>query len=262
MTGHTQSVKRWTTILGATFCVLVAGISYQLWQDAKSINVQQPLDDLASTVRIVRPDFADMNLARNDEGWQIQSPCNLAVNVQRLQPLLSALTPSTFQYQADEVDLEAAGLVTPLATVYINEQQYRIGHTDLRGERRYVQRGNTVEFAPEWVLSLVNGGMTALAKLELFTAPLQLLVRMEENGTSHDLSSPQILESWQGISAQQIISWPPPAGEPSLDYRLQATDINGNAQTLMVYNTKQFTAVKHEEAACAYILDTDSLPDS
>lgn len=262
MTSHTKSMQRWTAILGTTFCALITGMGYLLWQDTKAIDDQKPLTDLASSVSIQRPGFTDIDLLRNSNGWQMLSPCNLDVNEQRLTPLLDALTPATYQYRSTEVDLEAAGLVAPLATVYINEQEYRIGNTDLRGERRYVQRGNAVEFAPEWVLSLVNGGITALSKLELFTTPLQQLVRVDETGSSRDLSSKDTLSAWQNISAQQIVSWPPPNTELTLGYQLQTTDINNNKKTLLVYNTDQFVAIRPEGGACAYILNIDSLPDS
>lgn len=260
--GHTQSVRRWTLVVGATLCALLAGMGYLLWQDAKSGSAIQPNALQASSLRIHRPGFDDIDLIKGADGWQIQSPCTIAVNEQRLTPLLGALASPNYQYEASEVDLEAAGLTKPLASVFINEQEHRIGNTDLRGDRRYILRGNVVELAPEWVLSLVNGGLTAIARLKLFTTPLQQILHTDIDGTSRDLSSTQSLSDWQEISAEQIITWPPTTGELDLSYTLQVSDTLNTMKTLQVYNTEQFVAIRHEGAACAYILGTDSLPES
>ena len=267
MSTHTQLLQRWIAVLLAAIGILATLMMYQLWRDSQTALQLPPGTADAATIRIEREGSDDITLARNGASWFIETPCELSANEQRLEPLLGALTPGVHQYEASDVDLQAAGLVSPLATVTINETAYRIGNTDLSGERRYVQRGNQVAFVPEWVLSLVNGGVTALADLAVFADPLEQLTLTDDQGSEIVLSTADQLRPWQDLSAQQIITWPPEdtaLPQPSLQISASAT--NGDSLLYTVYNTEKFTALTLagktlSGKSCAYILPLDTLPN-
>ena len=271
MSSHTQLLQRWIAVLLAAIGILATLMMYQLWRDSQT-DLQLPPGNVdASTIRIEREGFEDITLARNGASWSIKTPCELSANEQRLEPLLGALTPGVHQYEASEVDLQAAGLVSPLAIVTINETAYRIGNTDLSGERRYVQRGNQVAFVPEWVLSLVNGGITALADLAVFAEPIEQLTLTDDQGSEIVLSTADQLRPWQDLSAQQIITWPPEDTAPQPSLQLSASATNGDSLLYTVYNTEKFTALKLTGKtlagktlagkSCTYILPLDTLPN-
>lgn len=260
LSSHGRTVKRWALVLSVTFGVLSSAMVYLIWRDGQSHDALVPSSE-ASSILIQRTDFDDVQLSKNDGQWRIEAPCSLAANEQRLEPLLGALTPGAHQYQSGEVDLEAAGLDTPLAIVHINGIEHKLGNTDLSGDRRYVQRGDVVEFVPEWVLSLVNGGVTALATLEIFAKPLVSIKLIKGNGMNLMVDSAGEPEVWQDITAQQIVTWPQPDNDPEVSYTLQTTATDGMQQSFAVFKTDAFVALQLEGAACAYILPADALPE-
>lgn len=260
MSSHTHSLKRWTAILGTTFCMLVSGMLYVIWRDGQTDKDTSTANVEILDIRVLREGFEEIQLSKIEEQWQIESPCKLTANEQRLSPLIGVLTPDTHLYTASEVDLDAAGLTNPKAIVYINGVEHRIGNTDLHGERRYVQRDNVVIFAPEWVLSLINGGVTAFAQLEIFSEPLSRMIINDDRGNSRDLDLPDELTLWQNLSAQQISTWPLPDAGSTQHYQIQAIDTNNNKHLYTVYENESLTAIRLDGAACAYILPADALP--
>lgn len=261
MTSHSTSLKRWAMALSLTLSTLVGGMAYLLWQDAQQMSSDQEIAAEVSSIRIQREAFDDIVIVKNDGQWMMESPCPLLVNEQRLMPLLNVLQPGALQYQAGEVDLFTAGLETPSAIVYLDDLEHRIGNTDLSGDRRYLQRGSTVELIPEWVLSLVNGGVTALARLELFTDTLGSLAIVDDQGIVEERSTAEELGPWQNLAAQQISTWPVEDAPAEPSYSLTATNVQGNSQTLAVFEAERFIAIRFEDAKCAYILGPDELPE-
>ena len=262
MSTHTQSLRRWTLGLGGVTFVLAASMFYIMWNDRQ---LSEPLDSnslaQASALRIVRDGFPDIHLSRDGLSWNIDQPCSATANIQRLEPLLGALQPGAHQYTADEVDRQAAGLQTPEAIVYIDDVEFRIGQTDLQGERRYIQHDEVVEFAPEWVLSLINGGLTAFADPTLFLQPVDQLQITDEQGDTRIISSAPELQQWQTLSAQQVVTWPLPDNAITPQNSTQS-QVSTASQTYQVYKTEKLTALYAEDAGCAYILAPDSLPTS
>ena len=263
MSNHTRSLHRWTKLLTGVFCALALSMVYLIWSDGQKNDAVAPVTE-ATSIRIKRDGFDDIQLSRREEAWYIDAPCELPANLQRLEPLLGALAPGAHHYNASEVDLEAAGLIAPLAIVHINEVEHRIGNTDLNGDRRYVQRDNSVAFVPEWVLSLVNGGVTALANLEVFPRPLNSMRLVKADGSSTTLDSAEQLVAWQALTAQQIVTWPLPAEDENSQleaaYTLQPDEQTDEALALTVYENESFTALLRADEACAYILPVGSLP--
>ena len=263
MSTHTQLLRRWTLGLSSVFVAMAAVMLYLLWQDRQLASSPATGGHAQATaLRIKRNGFPDIVLSKAGTGWNIDEPCTAAANFQRLEPLLGALQPGALQYAADEVDREAAGLLTPEATVYIDDVEYRIGSTDLQGERRYVQHDEVVEFAPEWVLSLINGGLTAFAEPTVFTQPLTSLQVTDESGDTQTITENPELQAWQSLSAQQIVIWPlPNETVEAVDAgQLLASSVGQATETLTIYNTDKLTALHAGDDSCAYILPPDSLP--
>lgn len=191
--------------------------------------------------------------------WTIIEPCELPANPQRLHPLLDALTPSAHSYAAADVDLDTAGLTHPEAVIELDGQRLLLGRTDLSGDRRYARNGDRVQFVPEWVLSLVEGGLSALASLDIFPQPLTGLEVKDAPGNDGELAD------WQALTAVQIVTWPLQDGEQATaSHELLARfgDYDGQARKLALHVYPSYAALRYENAQCAYILPVSSLPDS
>ncbi|MGQ7846844.1 hypothetical protein ACUNV4_20335 [Granulosicoccus sp. 3-233] len=264
---HSQKIQRLLYTGCLLLVVLLCLIAFVWWSDQHSSRQTQAIAYSGQSLRIERPGFATIALTRQeDEQWRIVEPCPLPVNDQRLQPLLDALAPAAHGYASSEVDLDAAGLLDPAAVVYLDEQRLVLGGTDLSGERRYLQRGERVEFVPEWLLSMLNGGLSALAVLEVFPTGLDALSAL--SSPTDDMTLPALnltadsLEQWRTLSAQQIVSWPLADSETAIAARHLEADIAGQRTPLTLHDFQHFLALRFENAACAYIMPRTSLPDS
>lgn len=251
---HTTRLHRLAWTLGLCLIVLLCVITVLIWKDHNH-QTDALADQRADTVRLLRPDFPELHIKREADGWRMNAPCQMAVNEQRLEPLLGALQANSHQYAASEVDLEAAGLSPSQATVYLNEQRIEIGKTDLQGDRRYVLRQDTVEFVPEWVLSLINGGVSAFAQLHPFGEQLEQLAVNDQAPVDE-----QELRSWQNLSAQQIIEFSTLELDDNNESMHAAATIDGKRFIVELHEASDFIALRFAGAACAYILPTDSIP--
>lgn len=262
MTARTHLQKTHRRIIQASLllCALLLTVGVVHWNDVREADSVTERADTVHSIRLQRPGFPDIDLLRqSDEHWRIVEPCVLPVNGQRLAPLLDALSPTAHSYAAAEVDLETAGLSKPQAVVQLNQETLLIGQTDLSGERRYLQRGDRVQFVPEWVLSLVNGGLSALASLNVFSqVPDQLLVA----GAERAALGPDQLDQWRSLTAQQIATWPlQDAGEETAA-RSFIVDFGDRSVNMTLHHYAGYAAIHYENARCAYILPLSSLPDS
>ncbi len=258
---HKQTQR--TIAAGSVLLVSLVGlIVFLQWsdrQDHLTGDIQEDSSQSLHAIGIQRPGFADMRLALIDSQWQIQEPCLADVNPQRMQAFSSLQKPASHSYAAAEVDLLAAGLIEPLATVSLNDTTLHIGNTDLSGERRYIQRNDRIEFAPEWILSLLQGGTSAFAHLIVFPDAMTSLSIQQADGAAVDIAD-HIMQ-WQTLSANQVISWPMKDDEPELrqTYTLAYESPSKNGQ-LRVNVYDAFSAVLHSDAHCAYVVSNDALP--
>ena len=111
------------SIVLAGLLVAITVISYQpppLEEEPRSA-------DAVQQIRIERPGRPEILLERQGDSWQISRPYVLAANVQRIEPLIGALSAHAEGYTKSEVDLVAAGLEQPLATVSIDQRSYALG---------------------------------------------------------------------------------------------------------------------------------------
>lgn len=272
---HTQRLKRSVWLALAAFALLTAAVGMVLWSDSRQQAARAVADDQVQRIRIQRPGFTDMALHRQGDDWLINEPCALPANAHRVQPLLQALRPAAHSYAAGEVDREAAGLLQPAAILILDDTTLRLGSTDLSGQRRYVQRGERVEFVPEWALSMVDGGLSALASLQVFPDGLDEMAVQAEPVT--DPAAEQVpaavavpldeavVAQYRTLTAQQIVAWPlPETGGPESDtagvsYRLIARNAGADFALTRI-DFPAFTAIRYANAGCAYIIATSSLP--
>ena len=209
-------------------------------------------------VRIQRPEHPDILINKVNNQWLITEPCELPANSQRLTPLLGAVTPAPHAYNTSEVDMDAAGLIEPLASITFDKQRIDIGNTDLSGERRYIKRGSRVEFVPEWILSLANGGLTALAQLTIFPNTISALTL--ENSTAQTEFTIAQISQWQALSAQQIVTWPlNDIDEPAIISQLHVTT-QEHTSLVALHQYPAYTAIVPNNAQCAFLVPNDAPP--
>ena len=257
MTTHKQRRLRAALVLLVILVCLLGSIvviRYRELTTAPKLTINS-----VHSITIWRPDHPDIALKRTPAGWEITAPFAVLANSQRVEPLLALLAMGDTRYAAAEVDLDAAGLLEPLAIVHFNDLRIALGNTDISNERRYARRNDEVVLVGEWVLPLINGGLSALADLHLFHSDLSSLTATP----LEDSASPITLDpgNWQSLSAQQILKWPL-ENTPIVNtqFSLSARQNNGGAATLDVLVTDRFAALHYANTNHAYIVSIDDLP--
>lgn len=241
--------------------MLCAAIAWVVWHDQKPVRMAISNANVhratVNTVRIVRDGHPEFALSRSAEQWRMTHPCDMDVNEARLDPLLNLASAPVHSYAASEVDLEAAGLLSPQASVFFNDTELAIGQPDLAGDRRYVQRNDRIEFAPEWVLSLITGGITAFADLSLFPSQLQSLTLTRADGNTRALNPAE----WQELTATQIVTLPlPDTDTPSNSWTLTALLANGTRLLMTMLRYPSYVAFINDNKDCALLLTAASVP--
>lgn len=254
--GHSRKRQRLAVLASVSALLLLAGALLVARQDALQREAQRPQVRDPNTIRILRPSRAELVLQRAEASWHLIAPCYLAVNKQRLSPLLEALNTPGASYSSSDVNLEATGLLSPQATVILDDEIITIGGLDVSGERRYVQSGQRVELVPEWILSLVDGGMTAFADNAVFRAEVSSVV----STTADNLA--QGVALWTELSASQTVEWPLdealPFGSTITDFSV--TLDSGKAHEVQVTSNDAWQAVVLDGEQCARLLAPDTLP--
>ncbi|MFK8075101.1 MAG: hypothetical protein AB8B84_00850 [Granulosicoccus sp.] len=256
MITHQSALQRSVYIAALLLIALLGIIAIILWTE-KSGRPLAVEKNALRTVAIQRPGYADIVLEYTQSQWQLTSPCQAIANPQRVQAFEQLQSPATHSYDAREVDLAEAGLLDPLAVITINGTNLKVGETDLSGERRYIQRGADVEFAPEWILSLVQGGTSAFANLNVFPDALTAV-----NAGSIDTSTSQ-LQQWQALTANQVIAWPLKVNVPELVQRYSINFISPTESgQMIVHEYEAFSAITKSDEHCAYIVSNAALPST
>jgi len=256
MATHAQRRLRMIIALSLLLVLLLATIGFIQLRE-------QPAPTITSTnevarIQIERPQRATIVLQRTGDKWWITEPYRLLANAQRIEPLLGALSSADTGYTRDEVDIAATGLDQPQALVSIDTRLYTLGDKDVSGERRYAQLDERVILVPEWVLSLVNGGVTAFADLRIFIEPIHSLQLVSSD------AQPRTLEhaNWQELTARQIVDWPID-DMPTITHqaRLTVHTANDDARDVELLFTERYAALHVLDASYAYIVELTDLPE-
>ena len=253
---RTRRERRLVVALGATLALLLAGIALVLREErAERRGTLAGTAQGIARVAIERPGRVAIALERRDGDWRIVAPCALDALDARIEPLLAALAGARPDYAAAEVDLAAAGLLEPRATVTLDGEPILLGATDLGGERRYARRGRRVALVPAWTLSLLEGGLSALGELAPFATAPRALRRLAPRPATLDPAP------WAGLAANRIVTWPPADAPPATRRaRLEAELDDGTVRQLELVGNASWTALRVDAGNCARLFAPDTLP--
>ncbi len=267
-------------IAALTLLLLAGAISWQAFSEHKP-DTKITLEDVEE-IRIERVGHPEMVLHGEDEVWRIAQPWSLPANRQRIEPLLSALAMGGNGYAPDEMDMEATGLANPEVTLQIDDIRIEIGAPDVDGTRRYARRDGRIVLIDDWVASLIDGGVTAMARLTPFDESLKdVQASMMEPATDQDRLATKATNSmpgstmarsgepyanltpddWQSLSARQIVAWPiEDAAAVQAQASLRATTGSGGSRGYELIQTVRYTALHPLGTGFAYVFANEDWP--
>lgn len=203
----TLSTKRsWLSAILAGIFVLLLGVIG--WMEfGHSPPTQVAKDDIKS-ISIRRSGHADIDMVRTGTLWKMTTPYALSANTQRIDPLLSLGTANFDGYDKTEVDLPATGLSTPAASITIGSREFLLGEPHADGQRRYTLVDDKVSFVPDWVWSLVHGGVTAFSDLTIFTDLPDGVFLIKGNQKGSQKIKLHNIEQWRSLQADKVTELP------------------------------------------------------
>ena len=114
------------------------------------------------TIVIRVPGSDTIRLVRREGVWLMQAPVTVEASPIQVVRLLRFLrTPVVVAYR-DGVDMAAAGLITPKATLDVDGRVFRIGAKQPVRQYRYVQSGDTVYLVRDDPMEPIDAGISGL----------------------------------------------------------------------------------------------------
>jgi len=251
-TSHSKKRVRLIWALSAALVILILAIVSIQWHSTAHAPAQRHSDDV-TRITIERPNAETIELQLR-ESWHITAPIEMAANEQRVLPLLMLYTNPDPGYDINTVDLNASGLTTPQATLHFNDHTVSIGDVSLEGGQRYAQHNNRVTFVPDWVLPLVQGGISAIADLTVWGSELEALTVNDKPLNSDDITKAQ------SLSAQQLVLWPREDAPIELATHSVQSQSNGKFADWTVTVTARYIAIQAQNSRYAYIVSVEELP--
>jgi hypothetical protein len=203
--------------------ILFVGLLWFIQQPASTDSTSNTLSDLSSTsvmhISIQRQNTV-IELEKNEQDWQIQSPFSARANNTRIALLLNLLNTTSQQRLniTDDTDLNQFGLTTPLVTVRLNNHVFEFGDKAPLQQKTYVKYKRTIYLVDDSISQLLNSSANAYIDNRLFskdltlrklTLPQTTLSFKDGHWHSDGLSLTQdeilkVIEHWQYASALQV----------------------------------------------------------
>jgi len=158
-------------------------------------------------------------------------------------------------YAITSVDLDATGLNSSEVTLSFDDYEVKIGDLAINGPKRHALHGDRVRFVPDWVLPLLQGGISALADLTIWGNGLSAL-EFEPNLSFNDA----LLAQAKQLTAQQLVKWPRPENPEILDTFAVKATINQAQSDWVIYVTEGYVAFQPVKLNYAYIVARDEVP--
>lgn len=252
-----------TWALSFLFLGLLSIILFLQWQTRIENLVLTRSAESVTQISIARKDSPTIELQKIDNQWWITSPLRIPANDQRIIPLLTVYTNPDLGYPIDSVDLVATGLEDPDVSLTFNNYRVAIGEQAIDETKRHALHGDRVRFVPDWVLPLLQGGISAVADLTVFGDELSAItVGSKEstqagNGESLDEAS---LSAARALTAQQFVEWPRP-DQPIIlnEYDAEVTVAGQDTQWAM-FKTDNYVAMQPANSHYAYVLPISDAP--
>jgi hypothetical protein len=172
--------------LNAALILLAIALAALLWlepgktpADKNSIST---LDKASVTRILIEVDKRPSTLLEKQEsGWRIRLPLDIAANHLRVNNILNLLsTQSISHYTSEGMDLAEFGLLPPRATIHFDAEVFSFGDIDPLGHRRYLLNRDTLFLIEDLAYPLITANIGGLVNPRL----------LPENGTINTFELP------------------------------------------------------------------------
>lgn len=245
-------------LLGA----LVAAI---LWLELSPVEQRYAPNAEIQKISIKRDGHDTIVLDKNAGVWTLTAPFKLNANAVRIEPLLTLIPGNETGYSPAEVDMAATGLLDSTTSITLNNETIKLGKPGTDGDRRYALINEQVFLLPEWVWSLVHGGVTAFADLTVFTDLPDTLYLHPNDGFDNPRIYPVSARAWRNLQADKIIPKPKMTQPSSYSFLTRfhvSTSESDNAQAVIADVARhQKYSVIWTQGKFAYVISHEKLDE-
>lgn len=248
MSTHASKRLKLTFALSAMLLLLLSAI---IWLERPRQTREAINNESIERIVIKRAGHDDIELRYSQNNWLMAKPYSLLANKQRIEPLITLGTAQIDGYEKTDVDLPATGLNQPGASVLIGTREILLGNPDIDGDRRYAMVDDKVSLLPEWVWSLLHGGVTAFADLNVFTSLPDELYLINDDNVQRVLN----VDQWRALQADKISPAPSidQTAEPdTISWQLNQTASGDSAGRLAVIRQLQENTLIQTESGFAF----------
>jgi len=246
---------KWQLSLAALTATLLVLVAYIFWSENNRLQPSSTNTTELTNISIEREGFDTIDITRIGESWSIVKPYKVGANATRIEPVKTLRSMLANGYAQNEVEMEFTGLQDSKASITIDETKIVLGNASVDGDRRYALANDQVHLLPEWVWSLIHGGVSAFAELTVFDA-LPSSLYLEFNGSVTEVNN---TKSWQALVADKVTEWPVASATQASVLRLHKSQTIGS-DTLVAEISKlpDFTAISRNNGY-AYLISNDTL---
>ena len=165
--------------------------------------------DQIRRIDITRQDMQAVTLVKEQRGWHIQSPINIAANNMRIETLLRlAQAPSHARFAIDGLDLAAYEIDQPLMVIRLDDVELAFGGNESLNNRRYVRIGSVAHLIADSFYYQAQADLSGFVALDLLPADARLQKIVLPGLTIHNDEGGQWRDATpdKGLSADEINS--------------------------------------------------------
>jgi hypothetical protein len=165
---NTRTLLNLVLVCVAVLLILVIAYRPGLEQAADLPPLTTVQADSIRTIRVTRKERTPLSFEKTASGWQLTGDRPLPASEFQLRALLGILdTRPDRRYPDNALDLAAAGLDPPQATLLLNDTVIYIGGTEALQHKRYIQLDDTVYLVSDKYQHLINADWTNFVERRL-----------------------------------------------------------------------------------------------
>ena len=174
--------------------VVLAGIIYfrpGVEQPEQTVPLTTLKPEQVTRIEITRNNQQPITLVREQQGWYIRTPLDVAANTSRVDSLLRLTSATTYaRFTANESDLAGFNLDHPLVVIRFNDVEIAFGGNEPLNNRRYVRVGSNIRVIADSFYYQVSADLSSFVALDLLPRNVRLTrivlpafaIKLDKNG--------------------------------------------------------------------------------
>lgn len=222
-----------------------------------------------TSIKITRKDKPTLEFIKQPDGWRMQSPLQIRVNLARINAMLRILgSESHNELDPEQVELARFELDDPAITLQLNGYVFQFGNTDGIDQRRYLLFNNTIFMVNDFLYAQLDSTPGFFADTRLvaddktitaITFPENKFELVDGNWEMQkmmDIKPEQLKElaySWKNAEAISVSTFQ----QPEQEFPITITTADKQSMTFQIIATSPYLILGRKDLAIQYHMASD-----